>query len=111
VTDVPKNERIAADLRGQIRSGEIPPGGRLPSQPQLMKTYNAAIGTVTRALRQLTHEGLVRSQQGKGTYAVDVLPDPEAPPPDYDELYDLVVKLAKEVQRLHTRLDNAGIPR
>ncbi|MYT89982.1 GntR family transcriptional regulator [Streptomyces sp. SID8359] len=61
-------ERIADDLRQQIRDGELRPGQLLPTQSQLMQTYKASSLTVQKAIRLLRNEGWVIARQGRGTF-------------------------------------------
>lgn len=51
-----------------IESGEVGPGKLLPSQRTLMQRYDVSDGTVKRALALLHEEGLVETEQGRGTY-------------------------------------------
>jgi GntR family transcriptional regulator len=47
-------------LRDQITGGQLKPGERLPSEPQLMDAYGVrSRGTVIRAVRELVGEGLI----------------------------------------------------
>lgn len=59
--------RIVAELREQIVSGQREPGSRLPSENDLAQTYGTSRPTVRRAIAQLKAEGLVVSEQGRGT--------------------------------------------
>ncbi|WP_329138620.1 GntR family transcriptional regulator [Streptomyces sp. NBC_01476] len=61
-------ERIAEDLRGQIRAKALPPGAPLPSQSQLMKQYGASSLTVQKAMSLLREEGWAVSRPGKGAF-------------------------------------------
>nr|WP_237502576.1 winged helix-turn-helix domain-containing protein [Streptomyces sp. SID8374] len=61
-------ERIADDLRQQIRDGELRPGQLLPTQSQLMQTYKSSSLTVQKAIRLLRNEGWVIARQGRGTF-------------------------------------------
>jgi len=67
-------ETVADDLRAKIYAGELAPGERLPSEPELMSAYGVSRTTVRRALLQLIHEGLVQSQQGVGYHVRSVTP-------------------------------------
>jgi DNA-binding GntR family transcriptional regulator len=67
-------ETVADDLRTKIYAGELEPGARLPSEPELMATYQVSRTTVRRALQTLIHEGLVQSQQGVGYHVRSVTP-------------------------------------
>lgn len=61
-------ERIAEDLKQQIRDHALAPGAALPSQSQLMKQYGASSLTVQKAMAQLRDEGWAVSRPGKGTF-------------------------------------------
>ncbi|MFF4143228.1 GntR family transcriptional regulator [Streptomyces sp. NPDC001698] len=67
-------QRIADDLETQIRSGKIPPGGRLENERALADVYGVSAGTVRRAVRELRERGLVETLPAKGSYVVDPLP-------------------------------------
>ncbi|MDX2932934.1 GntR family transcriptional regulator [Streptomyces ipomoeae] len=58
------HERIAADLRDDIMSGELPPGGKLPSTAHLKVRFDASNATVQKALQLLKDEGLVVGRAG-----------------------------------------------
>jgi GntR family transcriptional regulator len=60
--------QVAAFLRERIRSGDLPPGARVPSISYLMGQYGIARNTARRALKELEAEGLVEIRQGWGTF-------------------------------------------
>jgi DNA-binding GntR family transcriptional regulator len=64
----PQYQRIAAELRAQIESGELAPGDLLPSESALVERYGVARGTARQALAALAGAGLTVSVQGKGRY-------------------------------------------
>lgn len=64
----PNYQRVAADLRRQIQSGELRPGDKLPSIAQLQEQYGVGNNAVHMATVILKSEGLVRGHQGKGVY-------------------------------------------
>ncbi|HEV8653267.1 MAG TPA: GntR family transcriptional regulator [Actinomycetes bacterium] len=59
---------IAAEVRAAILAGDYAPGDRLPSQPELARSYGVADRTAQRAVEALRAEGLVVASVGKGTY-------------------------------------------
>ncbi|MFF5171641.1 winged helix-turn-helix domain-containing protein [Micromonospora sp. NPDC000089] len=70
----PAYVRVVRDIRGQITSGELKPGDKLPSFSALCEHYNVS-GTVIRtAMLLLKAEGLLDGQQGKGVYVTDQAP-------------------------------------
>ncbi|PIM74372.1 GntR family transcriptional regulator [Streptomyces sp. JV178] len=58
------HERIAADLRDEIMSGEISPGSSLPSTAHLKARFDASNATVQKALQLLKDERLVVGRAG-----------------------------------------------
>ena len=64
----PKYEVIRQTLADGILSGQYPPGHRLPSESELVKTFAASRPTVNRALRELQLAGLIERRAGSGSY-------------------------------------------
>ncbi|MFF5233908.1 GntR family transcriptional regulator [Dactylosporangium sp. NPDC000521] len=62
----PHYQRIAADLREQITSGELAAGALLPSESALATRYGVARGTARQALAAL--QDITVSVQGKGRF-------------------------------------------
>jgi DNA-binding transcriptional regulator YhcF (GntR family) len=60
-------EKIVADIRGRIASGELRTGDRVPSARQLTRDWGVAIATASKALTALRQEGLVHAVPGVGT--------------------------------------------
>lgn len=59
-------DQLASILAEQIGDGFYPPGGKLPSESQLGKTFGVSRSVVREALSQLKYEGILDSRQGKG---------------------------------------------
>jgi GntR family transcriptional regulator len=57
---------IADELRRQITGGQIKPGDRLPTEPELMEHYKVSRNTVRLATAQLINEGLTETIPGRG---------------------------------------------
>ncbi|MEU6110961.1 GntR family transcriptional regulator [Streptomyces albidoflavus] len=58
------HERIAADLRAQILSGDLAPASALPSTAQLKERFDASNATIQKALQLLKNEELVVGHAG-----------------------------------------------
>jgi GntR family transcriptional regulator len=67
----PRYRRIADDLRRKIESGEIPPGGQLPTEAELMEQYRVSRNTIRDALRLLITRRTIDAQPGRGTFVVE----------------------------------------
>ncbi len=65
---LPLYQRLADELRREIKAGRWKPGDRAPSETWLSETYEIAPGTVRQALAMLVDEGLLERFRGKGTF-------------------------------------------
>ncbi|GAB3803492.1 GntR family transcriptional regulator [Micromonospora zhanjiangensis] len=63
--------RIANEIEGKIRSGEMKPGEKLPSTSELADQYHVSLATVNRAFGLLHDRRLVIGRQGKGIYVAE----------------------------------------
>lgn len=61
-----QRDRIAADLRRQIETGEYRPGDRLPTYEELAAHYGTGHATIQAALRILRTEGLISVRKRAG---------------------------------------------
>lgn len=64
----PLYQQLASLLREQIRTGELAPGARIPTEAQLADQYAASRNTIRLALDVLRNEGLITSLQGRGSF-------------------------------------------
>jgi DNA-binding LacI/PurR family transcriptional regulator len=63
---------MTAELRQDIRSGDLKPGSKLPTEPELAKQFDISITSVRRGIDILVRERLVERKQGSGTYVLDI---------------------------------------
>lgn len=68
---VPAYRQIADIFRRRIYKGRLAPGDLLPSETQLANDYRVARATVRQAIDLLRREGLVVTEQGKGSFVRD----------------------------------------
>ncbi|TDE10009.1 FadR/GntR family transcriptional regulator [Dyadobacter psychrotolerans] len=61
-------DEVANRLVQKITEGEFAIGDKLPTEPELMALFGVGRSTVREAIRNLSHTGLVRVQQGLGTF-------------------------------------------
>ena len=62
---------IAGELRREISRGVLSAQDRLQPERVLAERFNAARGTIRRAIRLLEEDGFVQTRAGSGTYVVD----------------------------------------
>jgi DNA-binding transcriptional regulator YhcF (GntR family) len=60
--------QLAALLREQIASGQLPSRSKLPTLGQLASDHTLAITTVQKAITLLKDEGLIVAYPGRGMY-------------------------------------------
>jgi GntR family transcriptional regulator len=95
--------QVADDLRRQIANGRLTAGQRLDGNAKLAERYGVAAMTVRHALDILRDEGLIVSQQGRGTF---VASDP--PSVDLEQTATLTSELAEikaALKLINSRLD------
>lgn len=68
---VPAYLRIRTELEQKIRSGELPPGSRLPTEAELQEQYSIGRATATRVLTELAQAGLVERHRRRGTFVTE----------------------------------------
>ncbi|MDA2810344.1 winged helix-turn-helix domain-containing protein [Nocardiopsis sp. RSe5-2] len=63
-----KTDRVERSIRNLITSGDLGPGGRLPSERALAQDLEAGRTTIRLVLMRLTTEGVIRSEHGRGYF-------------------------------------------
>jgi DNA-binding GntR family transcriptional regulator len=66
----PDYQRIYADIREKIVSGEYPPRSKLPTIRELQAAFGCSEQPVRAALKMLSDGGWIETQQGKGSFVV-----------------------------------------
>lgn len=64
-------------LQQYIAEHELSPGDRLPPEPELAQAAGVSLITLRRAMAEMAMRGLVRREQGRGTYVQATLIDTE----------------------------------
>ncbi len=67
-------DEVAAQLQELICSGKYEIGQQLPTEPELMQQFGVGRSTIREAVRLLVNGGLVRVQQGLGTFITSKQP-------------------------------------
>jgi GntR family transcriptional regulator, trehalose operon transcriptional repressor len=67
-----KIQKVYDELVEAIRTGVYRPHSKLPSEHELMDTYQVARGTIRAALDLLYQNGYIQKVQGKGSVVLDV---------------------------------------
>ena len=94
--------QIMEQVKQRVAVGEWGPGEEIPSIRQLAVALRVSVITVKRAYLELEREGVIVTQQGKGSM---VAPDPELGARLYDEEF---VEHIEQAARLGTLLGLSG---
>jgi GntR family transcriptional regulator len=65
---IPLGAQLAGGIRAAVKSGALSPGDRVPSVRELADTAGVNVNTARAVYARLESEGLVRSEQGRGTF-------------------------------------------
>ncbi len=63
--------QIATALQERIGAGAYPPGKQLPTEGELSRGFAVNRHTVRRALQELSRGGLIRIEQGRGSFVAE----------------------------------------
>ncbi|WOI55856.1 GntR family transcriptional regulator [Palleronia sp. LCG004] len=67
-TPTPRYLAIAQDIEGEIRSGRLSAGTRLPSERDMARDRRISRMTARQAMQHLAQRGLLEAQVGRGTF-------------------------------------------
>ncbi|GFZ81315.1 GntR family transcriptional regulator [Paenibacillus marchantiophytorum] len=59
---------VVNQLQKKISEGDIKPGEKIPTEPELMQQFGVGRSTIREAVRVLVHAGLLEKKQGFGTF-------------------------------------------
>ncbi|MFD1792484.1 phosphonate metabolism transcriptional regulator PhnF [Ochrobactrum teleogrylli] len=63
--------QIADEIRGDIMAGKLQSGARMPAEMELADRFGVNRHTVRSAIAALTQEGVLRAEQGRGTFVAN----------------------------------------
>jgi len=63
-------DQVAELFRAEVVTGRWGVGERIPTEPELVAAFGVGRNTVREALQSLVHAGLLRREQGRGTYVI-----------------------------------------
>lgn len=97
--------QIVDQVKHMIAAGSLQPGDQLPTVRQMATDLRVNFNTVARAYRLLDDEGVISTQQGRGTYILEQPIPNEQRKLRRQRLTDLIEAFLAEAQRLGYDLD------
>jgi len=92
--------QIVSQIKHLIAAGKLKPDDQLPTVRQLAVELRVDPNTVARAYRQLVEDGVIASQQGRGTYVLDRPPPADQRKQRREKLLAVTDAFLREVERL-----------
>jgi GntR family transcriptional repressor for pyruvate dehydrogenase complex len=102
------SRRLVEQLAGEIRSGRLAPGARLPTEQALARAARVSRTVVREAVAALRAEGLVITRQGVGAF-VSAAPQQAPFRIDTERLHNLEEILYVMELRLCVEIESAGL--
>ncbi|MFT3824799.1 MAG: FadR/GntR family transcriptional regulator [Chitinophagaceae bacterium] len=98
-------DQVIAKLQEHISMGKWKKGEKIPAEPELMAQFNVGRSTVREAIKTLANAGVLRVQQGSGTYVNEIAQQSESLEQrlrraGQKEVNDVRILLEKEIVRL-----------
>lgn len=64
----PKYAQVVSEIQRRIERGDYPPGALLPSEHQLVESFEVSRPTIVKALTALRQDGWIITEQGRGSF-------------------------------------------
>ncbi|MDB5008132.1 MAG: transcriptional regulator [Mucilaginibacter sp.] len=101
------SDQITNKIRHDIHLDKYKAGEKIPAEPQLMKLYGVGRSTIREAIKTLAMTGILKVQQGSGTFVCDNVEnetiDQRLRRADFDEINAVRKLLEDEMVRLATK--------
>jgi GntR family transcriptional regulator len=91
--------QIVDQVKAMVASGVLKPGSQLPTVREVAADLRINFNTAARAYRLLHEEGVISTQQGRGTYVLVAPPASESKRLKRDRLQTMVEGLLEEAKR------------
>ncbi|MEU1624108.1 winged helix-turn-helix domain-containing protein [Streptomyces sp. NPDC020096] len=99
--------QIADEIKRMIRTDQLAPGDKLPSEAALMAQHEVSRTVARQAIARLREDGYAVSHQGKGSFAA--LPGEGKAAkhsPEYEQITEQLSEVLRDVRHLAERMDH-----
>lgn len=98
------SDKVIIAIKNDIAGGRLKKGEKIPSEPELMDLYHVGRSTIREAIKTLAISGILRVQQGSGTFVASKLKDETLNQrlrrADFEEINSVRALLEKEIVKL-----------
>jgi len=98
------SDKVLARIKQDILDGKYKAGEKIPAEPELMKAYEVGRSSIREAIKTLDRAGILKVQQGSGTFVNEVLPEENLTErlrvADFDEINSVRKLLEGEIIKL-----------
>lgn len=98
------SDKVIIEIRKDIASGKLKKGEKIPAEPELMEHYGVGRSTIREAIKTLSISGILKVQQGSGTFVVSKIKDETLSQrlkrADFEEINTVRALLEKEIVKL-----------
>ena len=98
------SDKVIIEIKKDIASGKLKKGEKIPAEPELMEHYGVGRSTIREAIKTLSISGILKVQQGSGTFVVSKIKDETLSQrlkrADFEEINSVRALLEKEIVKL-----------
>jgi DNA-binding FadR family transcriptional regulator len=98
------SDKVSARIKQDILDEKYKAGEKIPAEPELMKAYGVGRSSIREAIKSLAMAGILKVQQGSGTFVNEVLPEENMTErlrvADFDEINSVRKLLEGEIVKL-----------
>ena len=100
---IPIYLQVVERIKERLADGQLKPGGQLPTVRSLALELRVNFNTIARAYRILDEAGIISTQQGRGTYIMEMPPPEVAEAMRQKALEELTRRYIADAERLRVK--------
>jgi GntR family transcriptional regulator len=97
---IPIYHQVVERIKEHIADGRLKPGDQLPTVRSLALELRVNFNTIARSYRILDEAGIISTQQGRGTYVMNVVPPEVSERTRREALKELTSRYLADAKRL-----------
>jgi GntR family transcriptional regulator len=102
---IPIYHQVVERIKEHIADGRLKPGDQLPTVRSLALELRVNFNTIARSYRILDEAGIISTQQGRGTYVMNIVPPEVSERTRQEALKELTSRYLADAKRLGASLE------